>query len=443
MKKYLWLLLGLLLLTACTKNELVEPYLNVSEMNLTLKVDEEVTLTVVSNIDYEYVIENPTIISIDSDVVRGEKAGSTKITVKAGKLQKEILVTVESVTTETKPEITLLSVYDVIELAIDPYYTPRYKLIGSNVEVTISAVEGTLVLEGRILFSKEGIYTFTITASNQMGSDSKTFTVEVIESKSEPKLLIHEKEEVVFLTNPTYTLDYSVIEGYPNSEVIITGSPSTYQLDGDTITFEAAGEYTLTVTATNSEGSDRGLIHVYVYESSIITHETFDVTPSSYLVDSTQNGSVNFTNSTMEIITSASGDKAFVTVPLTKLKDQIYVKTRFSVSTTSFSNALFFYNDDSEIVVSLAFQNNHIHYHDGSAWKQIIGYEINVFYDIEMVLDMNEGVFDLYIDSQKIGQYSFRNPIKRDTITKMVIGSDKINTKMIYEDLLVMYGSRP
>ena len=359
-----------------------------------------------------------------------------------------------SILTGQKPEIVLESVSDTVTLGESPTYTFDY-LVSATPAATIEIVELSeqqgFYLEGaQVTFYESGVYTFKLYAYNDLGEDDVLVTLTVVDTRTPGVLTILDDNDTVILSqDPTYTLKYSAVGGYPTPEISITASPNTgFTRDGDNITFTNAGVYEFVISSANPVGGMSGTITVNVMETpSILAHDfNQSENPDGISPLLKGNAAVNFDGEAMSIIVPTSTDSAFVDMPFGHtLTGIVAFETRFKVTSTAFSNAFFFYNNDAsdDIVVSVAYQNNTIYYHDGSAWKAIMPYTVNQWYDIVMVLDIDKATFDFYVDGTKIGTYGFRVPSKRDTITRLFVGSNKEATGMYYDYIRMGFAYEP
>lgn len=352
-----------------------------------------------------------------------------------------------------KPELSLGESNVELLLNESPEYTFKYLFAGTptpQISIICSNKEKGYTLNGdKVLFTEAGIYYFTILAHSKTGIDEKTVKITVNNDYHPGLLYVEEEYAVVILSqNSTYQFKYQVEGGYPTPKTTITSNSSNnYKITNDIVEFSEPGEYVFTINTANDAGSSSDDVKVIVKESEVIMDEDFNSTkmPNSFSLINKGNGTVNFNGTAMNIVADGSANSSFVSIPFTEqLSGIIVCETKFMVTTPSFSNALFFYNDDSanQIVVALAFQDGNIRYHDG-AWKVATSYQLNTWYEIKMVLDTNEALFKLYLNDSYIGTYGFREPAKRDTITKLFIGSDKTNTDMYYDYLKISYGNTP
>lgn len=348
-----------------------------------------------------------------------------------------------------RPEIVLKENETQLLLDESPVYEFKYTVLGNpspSVNIVCENKEtGYSFEDGSVIFYQPGIYRFRIQASSLTGFTSKSVNVTVAGEHLPGILTIEEDYAIVFLNqNPTYELKYHVDGGYPTPEVSITcDSERGYTLNNNTVSFMNAGLYNFTIKCTNDAGASEASVTVLVKANEMIYSEDFSsaTKPNNLSVISKGVGKVNFDGETMNIIAEGAANSTFVEIPFgERLTGKVIAETRFMVTTYAFSNALFFYNNDASdnIVACLAFQNGSVLYHDGS-WRTATSYQLNTWYDIKMVLNIEEAMFDLYLDDEYIGTYGFRVPAKRDTITKFFIGSDKTNTDMYYDYLRVYY----
>ncbi len=196
----------------------------------------------------------------------------------------------------TTPEIVLNEAETMIELSENTIYELDYSVKSSyplaSVDITGYPVEGYTIENDVVTFNRAGVYTFTITASNIGGSDSKTVTITVVGLDAAPTLTINE-EEITYDINSLepLVLGYTVT-GYPDPTIEIAANLETgFILVGNTVTFTEVGTYVFTITAKNESGTVFDTITVVVEKPEtlpeIIIDEVFnhDLTEGAFEVD--------------------------------------------------------------------------------------------------------------------------------------------------------------
>ncbi len=130
------------------------------------------------------------------------------------------------------------------------------------------------------------------------------------------------------------------------------------------------------------------------------------------------------------------------------LSGKVVAEARVKVSTTAFSNILFFYRgeagyDNNDVIACLGMDNGGFKNHNGSGWSAaIMPYATDTWYEIRMELDIGNGRYDLTINGTKCASQTFR---KRgdgveDRIKLLKFGTDKENAGITYDYIRIAEG---
>ena len=227
--------------------------------------------------------------------------------------------------------------------------------------------------------------------------------------------------------------------------VSATGTVSAVSVGEATITVSSKNEITDTFVVTVVSAEQKEGYHLYAdFDDNLV--------PPFISKRTSGGGAIAVENGILKMETVGTGEVMGTFAFAEALSGTVVAETRFMSNSTAFTNVLFFYTggiNTSDIVATLAFENNQIKYHDGGGWKNIMPYESGRYYDIKMVLNIgdrslnpNKGMFDLFIDGRKIGSYTFRNGGDgfEDNIYRLEFGSTKANSEFAY-DYLYIYNS--
>ena len=193
--------------------------------------------------------------------------------------------------------------YDV-EATGDP--APGYALTAAPTGMTIDAVTGVIDWTP----DTAGDYAVTVEASNSQGSDSQSFSVNVIAAGSAP--VITSAPVTQGTVGQAYAYDVEAT-GDPAPGYALTAAPTGMTIDAVTgvidWTPDTAGDYAVTVEASNSQGSDSQSFSVSVADvlacvADPLAHWRLDETSGTVFADSA--GANNAT-------CSGSGCPAFTT----------------------------------------------------------------------------------------------------------------------------------
>lgn len=393
--------------------------------------------------------------TLEGDVITFTAAGVYEFTVTAenimGKVSKKITITVLGAV--EAPTIVLEEETVHQDLNSSDPLTLAYQVTGTpEPQVTIECdQEEGFVLDGNaVSFTEAGTYVFTITATNEAATATATITV-IVAAHAQPEIEVLEFEaELDFLQYRNYTLKYAV-SGTPAPEVEISVDSEDCLLDGNEVHFLARGVYTFTITATNSKGTDEKQIVVIVAGAEVEYLLDLDFNDGTQLPEgltpkTTGEGRVEVESvrgadgNALAITTGPSTAEAQITIPFgRKLEGKVVAEARVMVGTNAFSNVFFFYANDgyaaADIALSLAFENGTIRNHYNGWNNTNIPYELNVWHDLKLVLDLEIGKYELYLDGEYQNTYTFRNANLRNDITHLYIGTGKANTELYYDEI--------
>lgn len=362
-----------------------------------------------------------------------------------------------------KPTLLVSENSGVVDLETDPTFTFAYTVTGKptpQVTITADKETGYTLADNVATFTASGLYNFTITATNGSGTVSETVVIQVLGNVAAPQLEIVESGAVLILKEEnSYQLKYNVLAGNPEPEIQITcDKDEGLTISGDDVVFTQPGEYLFTVTASNTGGSVSKTIQVVVLDSHELLDIDFDGSedlPEGVSVAASGTGNYvigqadGAVGNALHITTDATGGAVDVTIPFpAKLSGKVVVETRVKVGSTAFSNVLFFYTKNSrstaDIALSLAFENGYIRNHQSGGWKNTnIAYELNTWYDLTVVVDIERAVYTLYLNGENMGEFAFRNPDLRYDITHFIIGTGKANTDLYYDFIRMGFGALP
>lgn len=350
------------------------------------------------------------------------------------------------------------------------------------VTVTCNEQSGyTWVEDGKkVKFVSAGTYVFTITVSDMAGSATGEITVTVTGSYAAPEITLNSKETATLsLTeNDTYTFDYTV-SGSPVPTCVLTGTKGgfiafndetqiglAYNEETKTIKFFAAGVYTFTLTAKNSQGETTKTITITVEDKyktpeniadeSKIYYEEFEQMPEDANTTTSGTGSLTVEDGQIRFAIGTTSGAAFFQKKFKEaLSGVVAVEMSFcynhEVENSSFSNLMFITNDDGTTnVTNFAVEYGYLKYRTSSTnWMSVryYGYAVRLvkgaWYNLRVVNDFNSKTsylylggesVDLYLDDAYVapqtlggeiylGEYAFRNP--QLAATSFRTGSEK------------------
>lgn len=283
-------------------------------------------------------------------------------------------------------------------------------------------------------------------------------------------------EEPVEIAVTDVSLDQASVTIYKDTSITVVATVLPENATKKTLTWSSSDE---TVATVNQSGVITGIkagtasitvksvnlkeatIQVTVMEETLEAGYFLDVDfndnlmPPSVKVSSSGGGSAEITDGILTMGTLGTGASNASVTFSEALSGTVVAETRVKVDSTAFTNVLFFYTsgiNTTDIVASLAFENNAIKYHSGVGWTNVTSYETGRWYDVKMVLNIgdrelnpNKGNFDLFIDGVLIGKYSFRNGGDgyEDNIYRLEFGTSKANSSFSFDYIRVYNSEKP
>ncbi len=352
------------------------------------------------------------------------------------------------------PSLELENEIDEVDIDVDPIYVVNYtvsdEIFEPSVIITGPNTPGYSIDHTTITFTNLGTFEFTVVASNGYIETVKTLTITVIGSNFAPIILVNQVEKDLNLDQEnSYTLNYELVTGNPEPVVVIESlQNSGFSLDGDVVTFTETGIYEFIITATNSIGTDSKQITVNVMSANTVMMESFNQ-PRDYVFDKTGAGSVSYENQNLHLTTGLAPNSVFINLPFGEVLQQSFtIEQTVLVGHTAFSNVLFIYGNNSnlagDIAVAVAIENGILRYHDGS-WKAVPGYDavIDQTLALKLFVDIDLKLVDLYIDGVYVMSFGFRNAAISNQLTHLRLGSDKQDSDITIDNIIVTYIDSP
>ncbi len=221
--------------------------------------------------------------------------------------------------------------------------------------------------------------------------------------------------------------------------------------EGNATVFVTAGKSSDYCAVIVSEGTQEK-VDDEIKEDGYIYHEDFDdrtAVPGYLRINKSGGGAIGVADGEMQLTTVGTGI-AFATYVFDEtLSGKIVAETRVKVSSTSFSNILFFYRGEQgystdDVIACLGMNAGTFQNHDGGGWKSIgKSYSTQIWYTVKMELDIGAGRYDLFIDGQKFARIPFRKTGDgvEDRIKLLKFGTDKENAGLYYDYIKVSQGS--
>ena len=248
-------------------------------------------------------------------------------------------------------------------------------------------------------------------------------------------------------------LDYDVIgEPEPTVRVASVSEGVTVAADNKTVSFTAAGTYTVTIEAENTLGKASQTFTVNVREDADTYLDTdFDANPG-FTMSSSGAGSAQVSDGALNISTGSSSSSAFArydfgaTLTGNVLAEMVITDTSTGTGASSnFINLLFLYttgttsNDTSRCAFSLGIDDGVLAYHTGSGWKNettaVVPQGRPV--TISVLMNFEDAVYSVYMDGEPTAlmNVGFRNPSLKDDVSVLYIGSDKLTSVVSYDSM--------
>ena len=256
-------------------------------------------------------------------------------------------------------------------------------------------------------------------------------------------------------------LDYDVIgEPEPTVRVASVSEGVTVAADNKTVSFTAAGTYTVTIEAENTLGKASQTFTVNVREDADTYLDTDFETNPGFTMSSSGAGSAQVSDGALNISTGSSSSSAFARYDFgasltgNVLAEMVITDTSTGTGASSnFINLLFLYttgttsNDTSRCAFSLGIDDGVLAYHTGSGWKNettaVVPQGRPV--TISVLMNFEEAVYSVYMDGEPTAlmNVGFRNPSLKDDVSVLYIGSDKQTTSVSYDSMKFMKVTPP
>ena len=348
-----------------------------------------------------------------------------------------------------KPFLFLKENEATLEFPSKNEYNVTYELEGTpspEVSVSCEKTEGWSYSDGKLTFTKPGSYSFTVSASNEYGSDSDTLIVTVNAASAAPELTVKESSKTLILGNGvSYTLSYDSYHGAPEAVKTVTCNKANgYVMNGDTVTFSAVGEYVFTITLTNAIGSDSDTVSVKVVTERVVFEEDFADKPDGTTVTTTGSGGIAFEDGLLKVTTGSGSCQAFADIPLgVALTESYTVSVDFTVKTGAFSNFMFLLANGTAPAsnggICIAVENGTLKYHNGSSWLGITPVELGVQHNMTTVFDWDTMKQEIFLDGVSLGVFAVRNGNNAKNAVHFYLGSDKSNTDYTVDHIKITY----
>ncbi len=256
-------------------------------------------------------------------------------------------------------------------------------------------------------------------------------------------------------------LDYDVIgEPEPTVRVASVSEGVTVAADNKTVSFTAAGTYTVTIEAENTLGKASQTFTVNVREDADTYLDTDFETNPGFTMSSSGAGSAQVSDGALNISTGSSSSSAFARYDFgasltgNVLAEMVITDTSTGTGASSnFINLLFLYttgttsNDTSRCAFSLGIDDGVLAYHTGSGWKNettaVVPQGRPV--TISVLMNFEDAVYSVYMDGEPTAlmNVGFRNPSLKDDVSVLYIGSDKQTTSVSYDSMKFMKVTPP
>jgi PKD repeat protein len=153
----------------------------------------------------------------------------------------------------------------------------------SSSEITIESASGKIIASGMV---SVGEYTITVTASNSEGSTTTIYTIIVEEILAAPTQLVYSPSSSTITGGASWSSASPSVAGTVPIVYSLASSPMSSEISIDSSTGVITcsqnltiDSYTLTVTATNSEGSISDTYHITVSASVVLVSFATDIKP--------------------------------------------------------------------------------------------------------------------------------------------------------------------
>lgn len=251
-------------------------------------------------------------------------------------------------------------------------------------------------------------------------------------------------------------LNYDVI-GEPDPTVSVASKSEgvTVAADNKTVTFTAAGVYTVTLEAENSLGTAEQTFTINVRADANTYLDTeFDVNPG-FTFTTSGSATAGITDNKLSLVTATSGSSsAFARYDFGEaLSGTVYAEAEITYDSTGsgrFANIFYLFtegttsNDSSRATISIAIDRGTLQYNAGG-WKSLNRtVTAGTTFTLGVTMDFDNATMDVTYDGVTVGtDLSFRNTSYADSTSVMLIGSDKEGDSFSYNSMKLVKVEAP
>ena len=306
-----------------------------TDATVTISCDKENGFTREGN-DVTFTAADTYVFTVTAKNDAGEGSGTITVTVKA-----------EGTQTPSEGEAPVIAVSEkTAEVVLEngkAEYTLKYTVTpaDANISVNCNTLSGATIGADKktVTFTKAGNYTFNIAATSNGKTVRSSVTVTVKEEESKPEFTTDqanislELTEAQFPAKSSATLTYVLAGGGTELTLAEADDKIGWAFDAasNSITFDKAGTYSFTLTATNSKGSDTTAFTATITDKFANVNrqdpfidadfETATQTPSGWTDDIGANGKIEYTGEGAKFEVLANSEKNAITrTPLRSTK---------------------------------------------------------------------------------------------------------------------------
>ena len=356
--------------------------------------------------------------------------------------------------------------HQIVSYSIDTWYditmvldigSSKYDLTILNSETQASVYSGTQSFRNTGDGVEDNIKLLKMGSDNtDSGSADITWQYISIQQLGNDRAPVFETDRTTYsaalsgdASENTVKLDYDVIgEPEPTVSVASKSKGVTVAADNKTVSFTAAGVYTVTLKAENTLGSAEQTFTINVRADADTYLDTdFSVNPG-FTFTQTGGASAGIADGKLSLVTATSGTtSAFARYDFGEsLSGLVYAEAEIKYDSTGssrFANIFYLFtegtttNDSSKATVSIAIEKDTLKYHDGSGWKNL-GKTVpaGTTFTLGVMLDFTGATMSVTYNGETLGSdLSFRNVSYAASTSVMLIGSDKAGDSFSYNGM--------